>query len=730
MELIGYSDVWSVRPGGSIGFHIHCAAPRYEAQLVRLQHGDENPRGPGFKEFEIASLLDGTHPGHKRVIHKGSYGLIELGGHAISGSFSVSCWIWPTAPGTARQGLVAGRSADGATTWALALDESGRAELRVGGTAVAVTAGALDRREWHFLAAVVDVQNGTGCLFVHRKRFKPGMEEGLSASGSIADSPEPAGAIVLAAGSVDDTAEGALAREVFNGKLSMPRLFSRALADAELRLLAEGGAAPEPVAAWDLGRQAQSARIVDVGPFGLHGTLVNRPARLMTGPFWRGEALDAGRHDAIHFHDDDVSDAGWPESLRLEVPPDMQTGVYALRLKTADAEDHLPFFVCPPAGAPGARIALLMPTLSYLIYSNESLDVADTIQLAPLQNMELHRDAYAYVEANGLKSAYDLHSDGSGICHVSMRRPIIDFRPKVRCRTFDAPHQFPADLYLIDWLTEKGFAFDVITDHDLHAEGLELLAGYIVVMTGSHPEYWTQRMLDALDTYFEQGGRLMYLGGNGFYWVAAIADDDPGLAEVRRAVGWRTWQSEPGETWLALTGEPGGLWRDRGRAPHKTVGIGFTGAGYDRGLPYRRSPESYEPRFAFVFKGVEAPEFGAGPALVLNHGAAGFEVDSANVRLGTPAHATVLAAARARTNAYQFASEEILSPTPFDGGATNPLLRADMILFNQPKGGAVFSVGSITWIATLHAGNYDSDTSRITENVLRAFADPDWSLNP
>ena len=75
----------------------------------------------------------------------------------------------------------------------------------------------------------------------------------------------------------------------------------------------------------------------------------------------------------------------------------------------------------------------------------------------------------------------------------------------------------PADLYLIDWLEAKGYAADIITDDDLHAEGAGLLASYKVVLTGSHHEYWTARMLAALDTYLQDGGRFMYLGGNGLF---------------------------------------------------------------------------------------------------------------------------------------------------------------------------------------------------------------------
>ena len=39
------------------------------------------------------------------------------------------------------------------------------------------------------------------------------------------------------------------------------------------------------------------------------------------------------------------------------------------------------------------------------------------------------------------------------------------------------------------------------------------------MLTGTHPEYYSARMLDAWEDYLAPGGRVMYMGGNGFYWV-------------------------------------------------------------------------------------------------------------------------------------------------------------------------------------------------------------------
>jgi len=51
---------------------------------------------------------------------------------------------------------------------------------------------------------------------------------------------------------------------------------------------------------------------------------------------------------------------------------------------------------------------------------------------------------------------------------------------------------------------------------------------------GSHPEYWSAAMLQAFVSYQGAGGRVMYLGGNGLYWVTSVDPERPWLIEVRK----------------------------------------------------------------------------------------------------------------------------------------------------------------------------------------------------
>ena len=55
------------------------------------------------------------------------------------------------------------------------------------------------------------------------------------------------------------------------------------------------------------------------------------------------------------------------------------------------------------------------------------------------------------------------------------------------------------------------------------------------------------------------------------------------------------------------------------------------------------------------------------------------------------------------------------------GERPQALIRADIVYFETTAGGAVFSVGSITFCGSLSHNNYQSNISRMLENVLRRF---------
>ncbi len=366
-----------------------------------------------------------------------------------------------------------------------------------------------------------------------------------------------------------------------------------------------------------------------------------------------------------------------------------------------------------------ARAAFLASTATYLCYSNYrmrmrpgpaelfigALPIVDTTDLLLMHHPELGA------------STYDTHSDGSGVCHVSRLRPIVNVRPTGRLWNLFL------DLCLLDWLEAHEQRYDVITDDDLHTEGLPLLDGYSVVLTGCHPEYVSREMMEALAAYLGRGGRLMYMGGNGFYWRVSYPRAHPGMIEMRRAEdGTRAWVESVGEYYHGSTGEYGGLWRRQGRAPNTLVGVGFVAQGFDRSSYYRRTAASRDPRARFIFDGVQDEvlgDFG-----VAWGGAAGLELDAFNPALGSPPWALVVASSEDHSNAFQLVNEEINVSFAGADGRFSPAVRADMVFYEHPGGGAVFSTGSIAYVGSLAHKGYDNNISRLTLNVLRRFLDP------
>ena len=63
VPLIGYLDWFSARPGERIAVKVSSRlAEPYQADLVRIIHGDANPAGRGLKFEEVEATFAGTYP--------------------------------------------------------------------------------------------------------------------------------------------------------------------------------------------------------------------------------------------------------------------------------------------------------------------------------------------------------------------------------------------------------------------------------------------------------------------------------------------------------------------------------------------------------------------------------------------------------------------------------------------------------------------------------------------
>lgn len=713
--IVGYADRLGVAPGETIRFMVSSEFPSYRADIVRLIHGDPNPEGPGIKEIEIETPVSREYPGKRQDLPMGSYAVVpDHRDLRIRGSFTVTAWIAPTTvhPRPA-EGILTKWSGENASGYGLFIEEDGTLALRLGAETLRAGAplrpwvpaipGMNERPQgvstsWYFVAAAFDARSRKVLLYQQPRNNFPfdltrSVVERETAATSVSANEAPLLIAAFSAGRGGASGH-------YNGKIDNPRIYGRALSREEIEAIESDSGPTDALASWNFSLDIDSDRISDTSPRKLHGRAVNLPMRAVTGHNWDSSELDyrraRDRYGAIYFHDDDLEDALWEVGFELRVSEDTKSGLYAARLRTGTNEDYIPFVVRPKKGAPTSKVALLIPTFSYLAYAGTG-----TSGIRPL-------------------SLYSRHSDGSGVCYSSRLRPITNMRPKIDTRN---PWQFMADTHLVDWLEVKGFEVDFLTDEDLHFGGAAALEPYRVVLTGTHPEYYSLQMLEGLRSYLDRGGRLMYMGGNGFYWVTPM-DPTGRYIEVRRRDGTEHWQGAPGEHHHSLTGEPGGLWRFRGMAPQQFFGVGFTAQGFDRNSPYQRTPGSFDPRARFIFEGVGDDELiGNFPSLVLSFGAAGSELDRADFALGTPAHALVLASSFGHSDEYRHVVEQTNTANwAKTGGTENPLVRADMVYLEYPNGGGVFSTSSIAWCGSLSFNNYNNNVSRITENVLRRFA--------
>jgi N,N-dimethylformamidase len=699
--LTGYSDRLSLRPGERLPFRVSTDAAQFDVRILRLRHGDSDPRGPGRRDTPLDLPENGRYKGKAQRLPTGSYGVVP---HRPAlqppGDFTALIWFWPTLAG--EQAILSKTAPDGAG-FEIGLTHDDHAYVQVGDARITVPA-AVQLRRWHWLAAVFGPSMGSMALSMGLHGSDLSMlGESARVAGQMAVPLATDAPLVMAA-----ALKNGCAARFFNGKLADPCLVDHAMAEPEIarwvRQNDREGLPDHCRAAWDFGLGCSGTVIHDRAGRGFDGYTVQSPVRSMTGPHWRGDTPAPGAGSAIHFHEDSLADAGWDESFGFHAPDDLPSGVYAARLTAADECCDLPFLVLPPKGKAAAPLAFLMPTFTYVAYGNE-----------------LYPDF-------GLNCVYDRYTDGAGVPLASVRHPIQTFRPDRGLLTSVTGERFGrhlcADLYLVDFLADLGQPVDILCDHDLHCEGAAQLAPYKGVITGSHPEYVSGPMLDALEAYLSTGGNLAYLGGNGFYSVTTLSEDGSQI-EVRRPNGSRPWTSDAGEDRHQMTGEPGGLWRFRGRAPQRLVGVGFAGQGWTSadacGLPrpFDQVADRTQPLAAALLAGIPpGAKIGDFATLGLGHGAAGDEVDRTDPDLGTPVQTVVLATANGFSTDYQVTIDDRRDLNEASTLPDHPMLRADMVCFPTPGGGFVFSASSMQWFSALSHNGYDNTVATITRNVI------------
>jgi N,N-dimethylformamidase len=249
-------------------------------------------------------------------------------------------------------------------------------------------------------------------------------------------------------------------------------------------------------------------------------------------------------------------------------------------------------------------------------------------------------------------------------------------------------------------------------------EGVALLQQYTAVLSSTHHEYVTAGEFDAVRDYTANGGRFVYMGGNGWFWSVDQNPAFPGVMETRNF-------SDIAERYLT-SGERGGLMVETGRHTGPVFGNEMAAMVFNGSSAFRKLEDAENPRASWIFAGTEEGElFGDYGIDRVHGGAAGFETDRYVAGNGAPRHILHLATSEPLKPTIEDVKLGTLPLTiayhPPEG---EPWGQADLVFFETPNGGAMFSTGSITWISSTLEDDFDNDVATITRNVIWRFLDP------
>ena len=440
---------------------------------------------------------------------------------------------------------------------------------------------------------------------------------------------------------------------------------------------------------WARGGGRSEFRVHSVEPYKLELWRYGREPEFVRALGWHDEHGPRAVMQVTPDGDYTRTGAGWNKvgyansvhSQSVEAPD--RSGLYYFRAATAEGRRFgFPWIVAP--AKPLAATAVLASNITWNAYNGfggrSNYIHADGLPPTPTVNSreELKRYSDAGFFTWGADHYPPLSFDRpEPFNHIDFDEAITD---PIEGR--QACHLAPAEWRLVGWLERQGIEYDYYAETQLDDGTLDL-AAYRVLVAAVHPEYWTRRMYERVKRWvFEEGGRLAYLGGNGLNCEVELHADRSATYHNGKLTGLTVAGMGGSESRYAM----------RHESEANLLGCVFTPAGAMTGAPYRVLDASH---WAFAGTGLKAGDVFGEKCLHMRcpGGASGHETDK--VSPSTPRSATVIARG--------------LNP---DAGG------ADLLTLDTPSGGAVFSVGSINYVASLPV---DEHVSRITENVLRRF---------
>jgi hypothetical protein len=343
---------------------------------------------------------------------------------------------------------------------------------------------------------------------------------------------------------------------------------------------------------------------------------------------------------------------GWRTGFSVTVGQTWRSGIYAAHCAGADHTDAYLTFVVRPTRTARASFAVLANTNTWNAYNDW-----------------------------GGRSKYSLPP----AARLSEQRPNPAASP---ADDGQLNHLTRAELWVLGWLEEEGQRADVWTDRDFH-DGIEGLAEYQALILTTHPEYWSAQAMDNLQAYLDQGGCLLYLGGNGLF---ERVDVDPATGALILLGG------------NAASPRPASYFRNLHppRPEREILGVAYRYDAYSTFAPYRVLMAGH--RF---FEGTGLANGDLIGAAGRNGAASGWEMDTSLP--GRAAAGVVVSAEGADDRGVAPANLQLLAR------GTNPGYGADITYYETDGGGFVFSTGSISFGGSLAE---DPKLQQLIRNVL------------
>ena len=132
IRLFGYSDPLAAKLTEPVDFKLSAEGTKEATlEIVRLVHGDYNPKGPGFIEEPIPSDLPKSVAVKRQYTQNGSFAWVKNDNGILSpkGAFTVFVFIWPSLPGKARQTIMGSWNVNQSKGYGLGINPEGKLVL-------------------------------------------------------------------------------------------------------------------------------------------------------------------------------------------------------------------------------------------------------------------------------------------------------------------------------------------------------------------------------------------------------------------------------------------------------------------------------------------------------------------------------------------------------------------------------------------------------------------------